>query len=99
MSRYQELRMNPPKLRVKENAKELIITTVSCMCDNIHRLKLKKNEAGEFRLSGGRFSLRNWQMGDGAKIDIEWASDDEEWEEVFRIINTGTEAIESVRSR
>ena len=49
MSKYQELLQNPPRLTVKKGAREVIIKTVSCMCDNVHYLKLKKNSEGDFR--------------------------------------------------
>ncbi len=97
-SKYRSLRMNPPKLTVKENARELIITTVSCMCDNIHYLTLKKNNEGDFKLYGNRFSLSNWQMAHPSH-EIEWAADEENWNKVFEMINTGTEAISEIKSR
>ena len=62
MSKYQELLQNPPRLTVKKEAREVIIKTVSCMCDNVHYLKLKKNSEGDFKMSGGGFALSNWQM-------------------------------------
>lgn len=97
-SKYRDLRQNPPKLKVKENARELIITTVSCMCDNIHYLSLKKNGGGDFKLDGGRFSLSNWQM-NYPQHKIEWAADEGRWNDVFEMINSGTEAISEVESR
>jgi hypothetical protein len=33
------------------------------------------------------------------KHEIEWAADEEGWDEVIRMINSGTAAIESVISR
>ena len=51
MSKYQELLQNPPRLTVKKEAREVIIKTVSCMCDNVHYLKLKKNSEGDFKPS------------------------------------------------
>ena len=95
---YRKLRQNPPKLNVKENARELIITTVSCMCDNIHYLTLRKNSNGDFKLDGGRFSLSNWQM-NCPQHKIEWAADEGRWNDVFEMINSGTEAISEVESR
>ena len=95
---YIQLKNNPPKLEVKKGAREVIITTISCMCDNKHTLKLKKNEAGEFKLSGCGFALSNWQMKHD-RYDIEWAADDGKWNDVFDMINTGTSAIQSLRSR
>ena len=91
MSKYQELLQNPPRLTVKKGAREVIIKTVSCMCDNVHYLKLKK-------MSGGGFALSNWQMKPNPH-DIEWIADEGKWNQVFRMINTGTEKIESLKSR
>jgi hypothetical protein len=47
MSQYKNLRLNPPKLTVKENAKEVIFKTISAMCDNVGYLRFKKNNDGE----------------------------------------------------
>jgi hypothetical protein len=98
MSKYQELLQNPPRLTVKKDAREVIIKTVSCMCDNVHYLKLKKNSEGDFKMSGGGFALSNWQM-KHKPHDIEWIADEGKWNQVFRMINTGTEKIESLKSR
>lgn len=95
---YIQLRNNPPKLEVVANAREVIITTISCMCDNKHTLTLKKNEDGDFKLSGNGFALSNWQMKHD-RFDIEWAADESKWDEVFHMINTGTSNIQSLRSR
>jgi hypothetical protein len=98
MSKYQALRIAPPKLKVVKDARELIITTISCMCDNIHYLKLKKNSEGDFKLDTVTFALSNWQM-KHPKHEIEWAADAGKWNDVFRMINSGTEAISEVHSR
>ena len=97
-SKYVTLRHNPPKLEVKENARELVITTVSCMCDNTHYLTLKKNSEGDFKLNGGRFSLNNWQF-EYSIHDIEWTADEGNWNKVFEMINSSTEVISEVKSR
>ena len=68
------------------------------MCDNVHYLKLKKNSEGDFKMSGGGFALSNWQMKHKSH-DIEWIADEGKWNQVFRMINTGTEKIESLKSR
>jgi len=98
MSKYQKLRIERPELKVCENAREVIFTTISCMCDNEHKITFRKNDNGDFRMSGGIFSLRNWQF--KADVDdIEWAADDQNWDEVIRFINDSTEVIEKVKSR
>jgi hypothetical protein len=97
-SLYVKLRQNPPKLEVKKDARELIITTVSCMCDNIHYLTLKKNSNGDFKLDTVTFALSNWQMS-YPRHDIEWVADEGNWKKVFEMINSGTEVISEVKSR
>lgn len=98
MSTYPELLINPPKLSVIGNPKEVMIHLTSCMCDNKDLLKLKKNKAGEFKLDGMRFALSNWQF--KCEIyEIEWAADEGKWDEVFDLINTGTSAISEIKSR
>ena len=98
MSKYRELRMNQPKLTIKEGAREVIFKTVSCMCDNVHYLRFRKNDDGEFKLDGMGHAVSNWQM-KHPKHDIEWEADAGEWGGVIAMINSGTEAIEEVISR
>jgi hypothetical protein len=98
MSKYRELRLNPPKLTIKEGAREVIFKTISCMCDNVGHLRFKKNEDGGFKLDGMGFAISNWQM-KHAKHEIEWEADENMWGGVIAMINSGTEAIESVISR
>lgn len=99
MSLYRELKLNPPKIEIKMDAREVVFTTVSCMCDNIHYLDFKKTEAGEFRVSGRQFSLSNWQMEGDYLTDLCWAADAGDWVEVIRIINSGTRVVQSSKSR
>lgn len=98
MSKYAELRRNPPKLTVKKDAREVIFTTVSCMCDNIHYLTFKKDSNGDFKMNGKGFSLSNWQM-KHPKHDIEWEADAGEWQGVIAMINSGTKVVSEVKSR
>jgi hypothetical protein len=98
MSKYVELRQNPPKLTIKEGAREVIFKTVSCMCDNVHYLRFKKNSDGDFKMDGMGFHTNNWQM-KHPKHEIEWEADANEWGGVIAMINSGTKAIESVSSR
>ena len=98
MSKYRELKLNPPKLTIKEGAKEVIFKTISCMCDNAGYLRFKKNSEGEFKLDGMGFAVSNWQM-KHAQHEIEWEADENEWDGVIAMINSGTKAIESVKSR
>ena len=98
MSKYQELRMNPPKLTVVDNPREVIFKTISCMCDNVHHITLKKNSEGDFKMSGNGFSLSNWQFKHEIH-DIEWEADSNMWGGIIAMINSGTLVIESVKSR
>jgi hypothetical protein len=98
MSKYRELRLNAPKLTIKEGAREVIFKTVSCMCDNVHYLRFRKNDNGEFKLDGMGSAVSNWQM-KHPKHEIEWEADENMWGGVIAMINSGTEAIESVISR
>lgn len=95
---YRELLNNPPKPSVIKNTRELVITTVSCMCDNIHYLNLKKNSDGNFKLDTVAFALSNWQM-KYPKHEIEWEADAGNWNKVFEMINSGVELIAEVKSR
>jgi len=98
MSKYRELIMNPPKLTIKEGAREVIFKTISCMCDNVHYLRFKKNEEGDFKLDGMGFAISNWQM-KHPKHEIEWEADENMWSGVIAMINSGTAKVESVTSR
>jgi hypothetical protein len=98
MSQYLKVAKNPPKLTIKKGTKEVIFKTISCMCDNIGYLRFKKNNDGEFKMSGNGFAISNWQI-KHEQHEIEWVSDEENWDKVTKMINTGTSVIESVISR
>ena len=99
MSKYLQLRKSPPTLNVVENAREVIFTVISCMCDNEYKLTLRKlNGDGDFRLLGNGFALSNFQIEYGVD-DIEWAADEGDWDKVFFMINASTVAIERLKSR
>ena len=98
MSKYRELLKNPPKLEVKENAREIKIDLVSCTCDNRYRWTIKKNEAGDFKIFTHGWAYSNWQIHHG-KDDIEWIADEGNWNKVFEMINSGTSIIEKIKSR
>lgn len=98
MSKYQELRMNAPKLTIKEGAREVIFKTVSCMCDNVGYLRFKKNGEGDFKMSGNGYAVSNWQFKHQVH-EIEWEADENMWGGVIAMINSGTSVIESVISR
>ena len=98
MSKFGELRMNPPKLTIKEGARDVIFTVISCMCDNVYYISFKKKENGDFKMSGNGYALSNFQMKHPTH-DIEWEADENMWGGVIAMINSGTAVIESVISR
>ena len=76
-SKYQELRSIPMQCelleeQVKPNPRELVITLVSCMCDNKSTMNLKKNQEGDFKLTCGGQAYSNFQI-KFRKDEIEWA--------------------------
>lgn len=98
MTKYKNLLINKPLLTVKENAREVVINLVSCMCDNTHTWTIKKNKDGDFKISTHGFAFSNFQT-KVSKDEIEWEADSGNWENVFNMINSGTSKIKSVRSR
>ena len=98
MSKYIELINNPPKLTIKKDAREVIFTTVSCMCDNIRYITFKKDSNGDFKMSGNEFALSYWQFKHPIH-DIEWEADVGEWQGVIAMINSGTSKVSEVKSR
>lgn len=98
MSKYRELRMNPPKLVVKKDAREVIFTVISCMCDNVYHFTFKKNDDGDFKMNCGGFAYSNFGI-KHPKHDIEWEADEAMWGGVIAMINSGTAAVSEVKSR
>lgn len=99
MSKYRELLNTPPKLEIKKNSKEVVFTLISCMCDNVNYFTFKKDSDGSFCMNMGRHAISNLQIPGDYRTDLLWAADDQDWEKVISVINTGTSKIESVRSR
>lgn len=101
MSRYQELLAKPFFMNsktVKENAREVIFYVVSCMCDNKYTLRFRKDDRGDFKMSGMGFALSNFQF-DYKPFEIEWEADEGDWRAVKTMINSGTVKVENVISR
>jgi len=98
MSKYVELLNNPPTLEVKENAREVVINLISCVCDNKYKWTIKKNSEGDFKINTHHQAFSNFQT-KFDKDEIEWEADDSNWDEVFNMINSGTSKVEKVRSR
>ena len=98
MSKYQELLVNPPKLKIEGKPKEIKIDLVSCMCDNEYRWTIKQNEDGDYKINTHGFAYSNWQIR-ARRDDIEWIADEGNWDKVFLLINSGTSKIESIKYR
>jgi len=98
LSRYRELLANPPVLEVYGKPREMKIDLVSAMCDNRYRWTIKENEDGDYKIFTHGWAYSNFQI-KHRKDDIEWTADAGEWDEVFEMINTGTEKIESIKYR
>jgi len=100
MSKYKELITNPPKIVVDiDSPREVIFYLISCMCDNKYKITFNKKENGEYSVSAGRFALSNFQMKDDYETDLRWFAEDNEWDKVVSVINSGTSVVESVRYR
>jgi len=98
MSKYRKLSINPPKLELEGKPREIKINLISCMCDNSYRWTIKQNDEGDYRIHTHGFAYSNWQI-PHRKDDIEWTADEGNWKEVFKMINTGTSKIESIKYR
>ena len=103
MSKYRTLRSIPMQCelleeQVKPNPRELVITLVSCMCDNKSTMNLKKNQEGDFKLTCVGKAYSNFQI-KFRKDEIEWAADGGDFFDVFKMINSGTSVIDEVKSR
>lgn len=102
MSLYQDTRANPPKLAIKAKVKEVIFDCISPMCDNKFYIRFKKNQEGDFKVSVFNahcaYAFSNLQLKEPAHA-LEWLADDEKWEDVVRIINTGVQVVASVQAR
>tara|TARA_R110002020_G_C15989601_1_gene749244 strand:+ start:42 stop:335 length:294 start_codon:yes stop_codon:yes gene_type:complete len=93
-----ELRLNPPTLKVEGKPREIKIDTVASMCDNKHRFTIKLNEEGDYKIyrHGYAWSCFGIKM---RQDDVEWLADDGEWNKVFEAFNSGYQLIESVKYR
>ena len=83
---------------IVENPKEVIFHTVASMCDNKHRLTLKKNTDGDFKLSRNGHAYSNFGI-PYDQYELEWAADKGNFAAVFKMINAGFQVVEQVKSR
>lgn len=102
-SKYQELKRNRPAFKITNKPKEIHFKMISCMCDNESKIVFRKNKDGEYtviaRNNHCNLALSNYQMGGDYETDLIWAADEGDWGKVINILNSGTELVESFRSR
>jgi len=83
---------------IVENPKEVIFHTVAGMCDNKNMFRFKKDAYGEFKLSCGGFAYSNFGI-ENHKYELEWAADKGDFFSIIKMINSGYQVVEEVRSR
>ena len=83
---------------IVENPKEVIFHTVAGMCDNKHMFRFKKDASGEFKLSCCGFAYSNFGI-ENHKYELEWAADEGKFFDVIKMINSGFQVVEEVKSR
>ncbi len=98
MSQYKDLTTNRPTLTVKKGAQEVMVNLISCMCDNTGTWTFRKNGNDDFVIFTHGSAFRNFQT-KFTKTEIEWEADLGNWNKVFRMINSGTSVIKSVKSK
>lgn len=96
MSLYHKLVQSPISINVKGKPQEVRFKLVSCMCDNRYSILFTKQENDSYRVSAGRFALSNFQMDGDYESDLKWMAAQGKWNEVAKIIRSGTSTIESV---
>ena len=98
MDKYQTLILNPPKLQVPKESKQIMISLISCMCDNHYTWEFRKDSANEWKLNTKGYAYSNFQL-KVERWELEWAADAGDWEYVFDEINKGVQKVESIRTR
>lgn len=97
MDKYKQLKTKPPRHEVKQNAREVVISILD-VYGNKKKMTIKKDENGDFKIFSHGDAFSNFQI----KFDIdeiEWEADDNNWYDVFMMINSGVCVVESVKSR
>ena len=103
MKTFEELKTNPPKLTIVKDAREVIFTMISCMCNNKSYITFKQDPNKEFNVwatlpSGMGYSFSNYQFR-YPKHEMLWTADEQKWNEVIEMLNSGTGLIAEVKSR
>ena len=84
------------------NQTEVIFYLVSSMCDNLSKIKFKKDRDGNFKLRHYNDCACLAFSNLGCKYDkdeIEWEADAGNWLNVIEMINTGYSKVYEIRSR
>jgi len=109
MCKYRELRQNPAKIKIVKNPKRVTFKMVSSMCDNRTQIMFLETE-DFFRVwsilpSGMGYAMSNYQfgcnsnwIGEATADDLCWMAVEGRWNEILKVINSGTSTIESARS-
>ncbi len=110
MSKYREIRQNPPALKVVDNPSRVTLKMIDAMCDNRSEIKFIKTEdfwrVWAVMPSGMGYAMSNFQFGCGATgggfkataEDLCWMALEGDWDGILKTINSGTAVIEKVRS-
>lgn len=98
MSKFVELRRNPVKNNITGTPKKVLINFVSVMCDNKSQMVFDFEGFGGYKLSTCGNAFSNWNT-DCSKEDVIWEAESGNWEDVIKMLNSGTSAIESIRVR
>ena len=113
MSKYREIRQNPPALKVVDNPSRVTFKMIDAMCDNRSEINfVKTKDFWKVRAvlpSGMGNSLSNYQFGRGSYApkntlrvtaqDLCWMAEDGEWDEIIKVVNSGVSVIELIRSK
>jgi hypothetical protein len=98
MSKFVELRRNPVKNNIIGTPKKVLISLVSCMCDNKNEMVLEGDSEGCYSLNTCGSAYSNFQL-EHSRNDVIWEAESGNWDKVIKMLNSGTSAIESIRVR
>jgi len=98
MSKFVELRRNPVKNNITGTPKKVLISLVSCMCDNKDQMVFESDIEGGYRLNTCGSAYSNFQL-KHSRNDVIWEAENGNWDDVIKMLNSGTSAIESIRVR
>ena len=98
MSKYRELISNPVKNIITGKPKQVLIDLISCMCDNKNQITFALNENGSYSCLTHGYAFSNYQM-NCSKPDLLWEAEEGEWDNVLKMINTGTSQVSQIRVR